>query len=113
LPLPDSLLGIAGFLNFDAVLFGQVAQGFRERQLLVLHQKMHRVAALPASETLIDIFGRRNGEGGRLLGMKWTQTDQVGPTALEVDKLLDDFFDFGGLQYFLNTLFGYHGVEFF
>ena len=44
-------------LNLDIVLFRQPAQCLRVGDLLVLHEEVHRIATLAASETLADLTG--------------------------------------------------------
>ena len=59
------------------IFLGQIFQRLDVRHLLVLHNEIHGIPPLPATEAFIYAFCRGNGERTCLLVMKRTQTKIV------------------------------------
>ena len=69
------------FLDLDAILLAEPANGFVEGHLLLFHQEGDWRTAFAAGEAFADVLGRRNVERWRLVGMERTQTDIVDAAA--------------------------------
>ena len=70
----------------------------------MLHQEADGIARFTATEALIDLLGRGDGEGGRLLIMEWTKTQVVGAPFLQFHKPTDDLDDIDAV---LDLLYGF------
>jgi hypothetical protein len=68
----------------------------------MFHDEPRRVATLATAKTLEQVFGWGHRKGRRLLIVERAQPDHVHPSAFEAYIVINDFFNFGRLQYFLN-----------
>src|SRR5205085_3791898 len=76
-----------------------------ELEVLHLAEEAEHVAALPAPEAVVDLLGRADGEGGRLLRMERTQPHQrVAPGLLELEEARHDLHDVRALPDGLDVL---------
>src|SRR5207248_8051764 len=79
--------GVALVAERDAGHPCQALHNLGELEVLHLAEEAEHVAALPAPEAVVDLLGRADGEGGRLLRMERTQPHQrVAPGFLELEE---------------------------
>jgi len=106
------LLGrLLGFDDIDMIFFRQPAKGFGIAEVLVLHQEVDRVAALPASEALVDAPRRRHVKGGRFLVVERAEPDEVRPAFADVHEIAHHLRDLGGLDDALDGGVVDHGTK--
>ena len=80
------LIGQLALLHLDVVLVCQPLQRFVVGELFVLHDEVHHVASLSATEALAHAFRGRHAEGRCLLAMERTQPDVVHAPLAQGDK---------------------------
>ena len=83
-------------LNLDAVTLGHHLQGLGIGDVLVLHQESHGIAALAASEALVDALRGRHDERRGLLVVERTARLIVHALSFERDVFADNIHDIGG-----------------
>ena len=90
------LLGHLLLLDLDAVALGHHLQRLGIGDVLVFHQEGHGVAALAASETLVDALRGRHDERRGFLVVERTARLVVHALAFERDVFADNIHDIGG-----------------
>ena len=75
--------GIA--VDVDSEILGEAGDRLDESDPLVLHEKMERVASLPAAEAVIDLLLGIHREAGRLLAVKRAERLVVPPRLLQIE----------------------------
>ena len=102
------LVGLLGFLDGDVVFLGEVTDGFRISEMLVLHQECDGITAFPRRKILPDLLYRRHHKRRRALVGKRAQSFEIRARALELDKVADDFFHTRGFENGINGCLGNH-----
>ena len=96
------LVGELFFVNLDIEFPGQVSQGLRIGELLVLHDEVNSTTALATSKALAYALGWRHIERRVIVVVKRTQTYVVLAALLERDKIGDDIDDVGRIKYLID-----------
>ena len=99
-------------LHLDMVLAGEVLEGLRVGELLVLHDEAHSRAGLAATEALVDAAGRLYVERRRFLIVERTAGPQAAPAALQRHEIAHHVFDAGRVQDELYRLLRNHVLFF-
>src|SRR6185437_2434486 len=76
--------------NADAAFFGDGAHGFGKRGLVHLHHELKNVAALAASEAMVELLGGVNGEGWSFFLMKRAEAAEILAAFFQADVFADD-----------------------
>ena len=99
-------------LHLDMVLAGEILEGLRVGELLVLHDEAHGRAGLAAAEALVDAAGRLHVEGRRFLIVERAAGPQAAPAALQRHEIAHHVFDAGRVQNELYRLLRDHVLFF-
>ena len=83
------------------VFSGKVLERFVVRNLLVLHNEMHRVTPFAATKAFEYPFGGRNCKRRRFLVVKRTQPQQIDATFTKRHIIADHILNLGGIGYFI------------
>ena len=90
------------FRHLQAVLAREVVHGLHEAHAGVLHEETDGVAVGAAAEAVIELLGRADREGGRLLAVEGAQPHEIGAGLLELHVAADDFHHVGARDEFLD-----------
>ncbi len=86
----------------------KIVHRVRKRLARVLHQEADRRAVRAATEAVIELLARADGERGRLLAVEGTAGDVVGAGLLERHQAVDDLDDVDARQQRLDEVVGDH-----
>lgn len=81
-------------LHLNAILASQDLESLEIGEVFDFHDEVNRATALAATEAFEDVASGVDVEGGSLLVMEGTESDEVGASLAQGDVVRDDFFDF-------------------
>ena len=90
------LRGLYLFFNFNLVFICQATKRFRVGEMLILHQKIYRITRFSTTKTFVDPFSRGDGKRRCFFIVERTQSDHIGSSSPESDKISNHLFDPGG-----------------
>jgi len=79
--------------------------------VLVFHHEADGGTGLAATKTLVDAFGRGDIEGRGLLIMERAAGDIAATPSFQGDKVSDNFFNPGGIEYLVYCFLRYHSLK--
>jgi hypothetical protein len=100
------LLGVVILHEDDACPLGELSDGIRKIDMLVIHHKPEDATPCAASEAMEGLPGGIHMEGGTLLFVEGADGPVAGASPLEREISADDLHDIAGVSDLLDTLFG-------
>ena len=86
------------YVEVKGVFNGKIAEGFRVRQFLIIHEKAHGGAGLSASEALVDAPGGHHVERRRFLIMERAAGPEASALSLKGNIVSHHLFYAGGVK---------------